>query len=391
MALSGGGDSVALLHLAAAWAERRGRRLVAVTVDHRLHPDSAAWTAEAGRAARALGVAWTRQVWTDDKPAAGLAAAARRARHALLAEAARAAGARVILTGHTLDDRREAAWLRAQGGTLGRMRDWNPSPVWPEGRGLMLLRPLINLARADLRAWLAVRGIGWFDDPANVDPTHPRARARAAIAAGAMVEAEPLPPESMPATGVAALPAGALRLPRDIDARTLAAAVVCAGGGEIMPRGHRAGDLASRVAEPRRDMVATLSGARIIARDDRILVVREAGEWARGGAPVSPLPLGQAIVWDGRFEVTAATPGWCVVPARGRLGRLPPEDRRKLAGWPAALRPAAPLLALEEGVAPRLAVAAVTVRDLVRVRFAMATGETPHERDLGPPQDGAGA
>ncbi|MFN7236197.1 MAG: ATP-binding protein, partial [Brevundimonas sp.] len=132
MALSGGGDSVALLHLAAAWAERRGRRLVAVTVDHRLHPDSAAWTAEAGRAARALGVAWTRQVWTDDKPAAGLAAAARRARHALLAEAARAAGARGILTGPTRDDRRVAAGLRAQGGPLGRLRDWSPSPGWPE-------------------------------------------------------------------------------------------------------------------------------------------------------------------------------------------------------------------------------------------------------------------
>ena len=55
LALSGGGDSMALLHLAADWCARRGRRLLALTVDHRLHPDSAAWTAFAGEAARAVG------------------------------------------------------------------------------------------------------------------------------------------------------------------------------------------------------------------------------------------------------------------------------------------------------------------------------------------------
>ncbi|MFN4297645.1 MAG: ATP-binding protein, partial [Brevundimonas sp.] len=58
LALSGGGDSMALLHLAADWCGRRGRPLLALTVDHRLHPDSGAWTAFAGEAARALGADW---------------------------------------------------------------------------------------------------------------------------------------------------------------------------------------------------------------------------------------------------------------------------------------------------------------------------------------------
>ncbi len=316
---------------------------------------------------------------------------ARRARHALLAEAARAAGARVILTGHTLDDRREAAWLRAQGGTLGRLRDWSPSPVWPEGRGLMLLRPLIDLPRADLRAWLVARGIDWRDDPANVDPAQPRARARAAIAAGATIAPEPLPPAPTPLSGVERLPAGALGLPRTLDATTLAAAVVCAGGGEAMPRGDRLARLSARLAGTGRDTVATLAGARIIARDDRILVAREAGEWVRRGEPVCALRPGHPTVWDGRFEVAALAPGWRVVPGRGRLARLSAEDRRALADWPAVLRPVAPLLARGEAAASRRAHAEVAVRDLVRSRFAMATGETPHERDLQGPQDGAGA
>ncbi|HEY0601010.1 ATP-binding protein, partial [Brevundimonas sp.] len=56
--MSGGGDSVALLRLASDWARANGRRLLALTVDHGLSPDSAAWTAFAARAARAAGADW---------------------------------------------------------------------------------------------------------------------------------------------------------------------------------------------------------------------------------------------------------------------------------------------------------------------------------------------
>ena len=76
LALSGGGDSMALLHLAADWCARRGRRLLALTVDHRLHPDSAAWTAFAGEAARAVGADCRALSWEGPKPSTGLPAAA---------------------------------------------------------------------------------------------------------------------------------------------------------------------------------------------------------------------------------------------------------------------------------------------------------------------------
>src|SRR5690606_21939616 len=133
----------------------RGRRLLALTVDHRLHPDSGTWAAFAGAAARRLGADWRALVWDGPRPAVGLPATARQARHRLLAEAARAAGARVILLAHTADDRAEAAWMRAAGLRVGDPVPWSPSPVWPEGRGLMLLRPLLNARRAELRTWLA--------------------------------------------------------------------------------------------------------------------------------------------------------------------------------------------------------------------------------------------
>jgi len=188
--LSGGGDSLALTLIADAWARRAGRELILLTVDHRLQADSAGWTDICAATAQRLGRPFRALPWTGDKPATGLPAAARLARHRLLADAAREAGARVILLGHTADDLGEAAAMRAAGSTTPDPRAWAPSPVWPEGRGLFLLRPLLSLRRSDLRTWLADRGETWIDDPANADPRYARSRAR--------LDAPTPPPASAP-------------------------------------------------------------------------------------------------------------------------------------------------------------------------------------------------
>ncbi|WP_292046036.1 tRNA lysidine(34) synthetase, partial [Brevundimonas sp. UBA5718] len=112
LALSGGGDSIALLRLAAEWAKTRGRRLLALSVDHGLNPESGRWNAFAEQAARAVGGDWRGLRWDGDKPQTGLTAAARSARHRLIAEAARTAGARVVLFAHTADDIAEADLMR---------------------------------------------------------------------------------------------------------------------------------------------------------------------------------------------------------------------------------------------------------------------------------------
>ena len=90
---SGGGDSLALLILTLDWARAHGRAVLSLTVDHRLNPASTAWTAAAVARARALGTDARALAWIGDKPSAGLPAAARAARHALLADAARMAAA----------------------------------------------------------------------------------------------------------------------------------------------------------------------------------------------------------------------------------------------------------------------------------------------------------
>ncbi|MDB5480153.1 MAG: tilS, partial [Caulobacteraceae bacterium] len=91
VAFSGGGDSLALLLAATTWAEAHGRPILALTVDHGLRPESGAWSRFCRERAAALGVEHRTLAWEGDKPATGVSAAARAARHRLLAEAAREA------------------------------------------------------------------------------------------------------------------------------------------------------------------------------------------------------------------------------------------------------------------------------------------------------------
>lgn len=386
IALSGGGDSMALLALAADWAAVRGRRLLVLTVDHGLNPDSARWSDMSCRTAHSLGADWRGLNWTGDKPATGLPAAARRARHALIADAAREAGARVILFAHTTDDLAESALMQTEGSTLGTLRPWAPSPAWPEGRGLMLFRPLLEERRETLRACLTARGLDWIEDPANADPRFGRSRARAALAGVA-----PLPhvtPERSGGRIPMVSEAGVITLRRSVDHRALAMALVCAGGGDALPRGDRLDRLIARLRTGE-EFTAVLCGARVEADGADVTLMREAGEFARKPLPPLPLTPGSVGVWDGRFEIGTAEPGWSVVPAVGRLAALSPEDRETLKALPSAARGALPVLIRDGSAAPVLAWGRARARSLVGERVALALDQTTHEGDLATAMHGA--
>ncbi|MBO9559833.1 MAG: tRNA lysidine(34) synthetase TilS [Caulobacter sp.] len=423
---SGGGDSLALLILTLAWARAHGRVVVSLTVDHRINPSSAAWTTDAVAKARALGAEARSLVWTGPKPAAGLSAAARAARHALLADAAREAGARVLLLGHTRDDLAEAALMRAEGSTVSDPRAWSPSPAWPEGRGVFVLRPLLEVGRAELRAWLTARGETWLDDPANIDPRSARARARRSLASAE----SGLPPSAPSVTPTASAYEGGegwLTLARDAPAAHVAAACLCAAGTTRPPRGERLQRLVARIRTGD-DFTATLAGARIEASGEGVSFFREPGEDRRTPSPSStvPPPVGevarragegsdltpahsplrrlrrhlphegrdldetgdfellpnQPLVWDGRWLLTTTEPGLTVRPLRGLAARLPPAQRQALKALPPAARPSLPAVVAADGTVscPILAEAKTTrARCLVVDRFEAATGRVDQE------------
>lgn len=357
LALSGGGDSLALLLLAADWAKDAGRPLLALTVDHGLNPASGAWTRACRLAAERAGSGFQALRWTGPKPTTGLPAAARAARHRLLADAAREAGARVILTGHTASDVGEARTMRAAGSTTPEPVEWAPSPAWPQGRGLFLARPLLAAGRGGIRDWLRARGETWIEDPANDDPRFARSRARVAAPAGGPQPREDL---SRFAAAVSGDADAGLVLTRAAAAHpvVLAMAATCAGGGDRRTSGVA---LAARVAAGER-FVATLAGARIEAGDE-VRLFREPG---RAGLPQATV----GGVWDGRYEMAADGP---VAGLAGRARALPKDQRERLAALPPAARRALPVHLKETGAV------LATGRPLARERLLAALGAIPRE------------
>ena len=379
LAVSGGGDSVALLHLTADWARTRNRSLVVLHVDHGLNPDSTLWRDRVQRLAERLGAGFRSARWEGPFPSTGLPAAARAARHSLLAEMARDAGARVILTGHTADDLAEGQWMQAEGATLGTLRDWSPSPAWPEGRGLMMLRPLLGERRADLRQFLERRGADWTDDPANADPRFLRSRARIALADRAPDVSPGTRPSGDDRLEVDAH--GVIRGPRSLSGEALAFALVVAGGGDRLPRGRRLAGLRERLAREQ-NFEAGLVGARLMAGSDGMMIVRETGSYRRSGEPRVPLMPGREAVWDGRFALTSDEAGWTAVPLAGRAARLGAADRAVVRALPAAARPGLPVLVRDDGTGPVLAQGRVQVEALAGQRLALGLGQVVHEADL---------
>ena len=170
VAVSGGADSVALLHLLHTLAPSWRLRLHVLHVDHGLRPDSAA----DGEFVRALGARLGVPVDVErvQVGAGSVEAAARTARYAALEVWAARTGAARIAVGHTLDDQAETVLMRVLDGAGVRGLAAIP-PV--RGR---IIRPLVELRRTALREMLSAEGLAWVEDPTNRDPKFRRNRIR---------------------------------------------------------------------------------------------------------------------------------------------------------------------------------------------------------------------
>lgn len=175
VAVSGGVDSMALLRLAHDWAAAQGGRVLAVTFDHRLRPESAAEAERVGAWCAALGILHRTLVWDGPAPATGVEAAARGARYAALESVCRETGALHLVVGHHAGDQRETVAMRMErGGGHGRAG----MPALDYRRDCRLLRPLLGFAKSELAALCRALGQAWVEDPSNLSDAFERNRVR---------------------------------------------------------------------------------------------------------------------------------------------------------------------------------------------------------------------
>jgi tRNA(Ile)-lysidine synthase len=171
VAISGGGDSVALLHVLARLAARLGVELCAHGVNHGLRAAAAAELDLAEQLAQQLGVPFQRSE-LQLEPGGNLQARAREARYAALDAAAERAGARWVATAHHASDRAETLLCRLLRGSS------------PQGLGVLpaaserRLRPFIRSPKSAVTLHLERHALRFADDPSNRDPRFLRTRIR---------------------------------------------------------------------------------------------------------------------------------------------------------------------------------------------------------------------
>lgn len=328
---------MALLLLAAAYRDAASVSLRAITIDHGLRLEAQDESRLVGRFCETLGVQhdvvrWERMA-ADAVGQPVSQEEARRARHALLAGWARRLGVARIALGHTRDDRLETFLMRARQGSgwhglAGPMPN-SVSPVWPEGRLIPLIRPLLAFGRDELREELTSRGIGWVDDPSNEATRFERVRMRKLLARmsptaraqalkvmdGLMRLRTSVASEALSLVGrlLASGPSGDMGIALETRAtagaeawtRFIEAMVMAAGGGERAPRRDALDRLLGRIAadDPQLARGVTLAGARIRVRNDAFLCFGRAP--ARRGAQAAG--SGKAPEWD-RAEALLTVP-----------------------------------------------------------------------------------
>jgi len=342
LALSGGGDSMALLRLLLL-AGVPAQRIAAVTVDHGLRPDSADEAAQTARWCALLRVRHKTLVW-ESPSSTGIQENARKARYALLSQEARRIGARVLLTAHTGEDVAETVMMRlARGsGLSGLARNAGPTTDHPlTEQGLAVLRPLIETRREDLRAFLREVGQDWLEDPSNENARFERVRWRKVLAAlapmglgtdalertAARLARADAALESLVAEirdAVRCTPEGLLRLernrfqeaPEEIRLRLLARLAAEAGG---VPA-YGVGAACERAHAALSESGAASLGQAVLKLDDQDLTAWRALRDLPDPKPAhTPIPA-----WDGRFDLPA-------MPAHPGALWYPVEDAR----WPA--------------------------------------------------------
>jgi tRNA(Ile)-lysidine synthase len=333
VAVSGGGDSMALLHLMAQVQSERGGLVRAVTVDHGLRPESAEEARFVGRFCAGLGIAHDTLRWVHGALTGNLSDQARRARYRLIGDWARTKGIGHVVIGHTADDRAETFLmeLARQAGLDGltAMRG-----AWFTD-GIQWSRPFLTVSRAALRQNLRAEGIGWIDDPTNEDEGYQRVRARKALAALAPlgISAEGLANVSallslarhdlvsfahQAAQELATASAGEVildlgkwqRIGNDTARRLLIAALRWVSSADYAPRAAQVARLEGAISQGRD---ATLWGCRVRVTPTEIRIAREP-------KAVQGLACATDALWDARWRLTGPHEAGLCVRALGMEG-----------------------------------------------------------------------
>ncbi|MCH2165218.1 MAG: tRNA lysidine(34) synthetase TilS [Marinovum sp.] len=379
LAVSGGGDSMAMLTLAHNWTHRWGVRLWVVTIDHGLRPEAGEEAAMVAAECAALGHSHHTLRWTFDG-VGNVQARAREARLTLIDQWR--GGVEHVLMAHSQDDVAETFLMRLERGAgvdglasmssrrtvtgiadeVGEIIGDGPLPPraeqYAERSPMQIIRPCLEFSRAELRHYLTTLHGVWVEDPSNEDPKFDRVRVRRLLS-------------EMEETGFATawFASAAKRMTRARKALLARAASVWDQIGAQTPAGL---EFNRAMAEIEDDTALRLIsyGCRYISGNayaPRESVVEQAWEVARVGGTITlhgcvvhtsrdrialyrefnavkslKITATKGAIWDDAWQVTTAKFEGCTVRALGedgwgQLSQIQREQRKGVPKHAAAL------------------------------------------------------
>jgi tRNA(Ile)-lysidine synthase len=171
-ALSGGADSVLLLHVLRKLSQTHGFRLSALHVNHGISQNAGCWQSFCERLCEAWGIRLdVKQVVVERGGGEGLEAAARRARYDAFAES----DAEWLVLAHHRNDQAETLLFNLlRGAGVCGAAAMPMVRVFPGRTGLRVLRPLLEVTREEIETCARSEGLLWMEDESNVDARHSR-------------------------------------------------------------------------------------------------------------------------------------------------------------------------------------------------------------------------
>jgi tRNA(Ile)-lysidine synthase len=325
VAVSGGADSMALLLLAQAWAQKQGGSVMALTVDHGLRAASGAEAMQVHAWCTALGIPHHILNWQSPALSSAIQASARDARYRLMAGWCRQHHVLHLLTAHHRDDQAETLFFRLARGSgldgLACMTEISHT------HDIRLLRPLLGVSKARLVATLEAARQPWLDDPSNSSPHYTRNLLRHRLqqaphyeelaerafdltryfglirnallnnTVGQLTQGVFLAPEGYAAIDMKTFS----QLPQELAQRLLAALCQTLAGQEQAPRSEKLQRLYENLGSSRPARRQSFGGLLFTPRLSRNhwLVSRE----PKAMEEEMTLPAGETRLWDQRFRV----------------------------------------------------------------------------------------
>ena len=372
IAYSGGGDSTALLSMTSSWLAGRAP-LHALIVDHGLRAGASKEAEQAAQTAKKLGAIPHILTWQGAKPKTGIQEKARMARYSLMGAKCRALGIETLLLGHNQNDQAETVYMRGQKNSgwrgMAGMRARVAAPIWPELYGITIVRPMLGISRAQLRAYNKENTLPYIDDPSNENLDFTRIQARQFLSAHPLLAAQ-LGVISQDAGRGLAQERAQIRALLGAYAKTHSWGGVTLNGQALAGNGALGEELLRLLSlavsgqgqAPAREKYtklltsilrarfqgATLGGAQFVPAGADIQIVRDPGQVlgrsGRGGLRAQPFSAGAPIIWDGRFRISAAHEGISAAPLASYASQLTKQQKQALKLLPVSARATLPAL-----------------------------------------------